>query len=396
MSCLYAETEPCEPSTPVCYTIDKSDCSHCLGPENTISNAPVHPYTCDGDFFIKAAALYWKPSISGLEFGVLNGVGFLSNNSGLQTRNNNNLIDADYLKPVLDFDTGYRVGVGYRSSCDGWSISVGYTHFATSKHQLFESSTKNIPFFTNANEAFTAIVPFWSGFQGFRDSGYPHLRRSVTTDLSTKIDLLSIQLERCYWVSNRLSLEPMIGLAYDEIEFSFNQLGTGNNLEAVSIQPFFADYIDLSNKYEGLGVDIGFSSYFHIGCGFEIFAKASSAILLGTFYTRNNEFLRSTTAPFSKIPVLEVKDNFRASRTQLELQLGLEYKTHFYSDAYLLNVSLCWDSLLFLHQNQLFRVNRTDWENTFVYPNNLGQNVHMQSRGNLSTQGLTLSFELNF
>ena len=69
---IFAAENSCAPEPPAtCYPDDCMRC-YCLGPAQQIANAPVCPLTCNGDWKISLAGLYWKAQEDGLEYAIDN------------------------------------------------------------------------------------------------------------------------------------------------------------------------------------------------------------------------------------------------------------------------------------------------------------------------------------
>ncbi|NGX59176.1 MAG: hypothetical protein KR126chlam3_00323 [Chlamydiae bacterium] len=113
----------CEPEPPAtCYPENCNHC-YCLGPENYGVNAPVRPVTCNGDWVISAAGFYWNAHQDGMEYAIDNRVKHLDDDTtGLLDLNN--LINAEYKTPDFKWNWGFKVGLGYNTTCDGWDFGV--------------------------------------------------------------------------------------------------------------------------------------------------------------------------------------------------------------------------------------------------------------------------------
>lgn len=389
----------CAPEAPHCYTPDTCDHCYCLGPAQIIANAPVRPRTCDGDVTLSVAGLYWRAQQEGLEYALDTAVRVANVTSGIPDNLNlfNQLVDAKYLEPNFKWNFGFKLGLGYSFACDGWDIGFAWTHYRgkASSHDEAEVDNNHI------------LVPLWSAFQGFRtpDSFNQPLPGPFANDIRTNwvlnVDLIEIPLGREFWASQYFSFRPHVGLCIAFINQSINLEHKGGSFtifESVSgtvFQPSLNDEVNLFNDYSGVGVRGGFDTNWNVGCGWSLYGNLAASIVYGRFDIDHDESIRSAEAPFTKTRILETEDHFRASRAMLDLALGIQYSTLICDCKYGLTAQLGWEQHLFFHQNQLWRVNRY-LSDLGGYPDNGGENIHFQRRGNLSTQGWTLAFKFDF
>lgn len=162
-------------------------------------------------------------------------------------------------------------------------------------------------------------------------------------------------------------------------------------------QPALNNELDLKNRFKGVGLIGGFDTHWALGCGWALFGEFALSILYGRFDIDHNESNRSAQENHAKFKVIETQDQFTASRAVFDCVLGIQWSTLFCDNQYGCTLQLGWDQHIFYHQNQYFRVNRVGSIETLTgLPNNGGENIFSQRRGDLSTQGLTLKVEFAF
>lgn len=381
----------CEPEAPKCYTQDPCEQCYCLGPASIIANAPVGPITCDGDISIGVSAFYWKAQQEGLEYAIENVGSFDPSSSSLDDLFSlNNLIDSHYISPNFKWDFGFKIEIGYTNPCDGWDIGLSWTHFKgkASSHDEAEVSDNH------------TFIPLWSAYQIPETSPIVVFPDLLVIDIQTQwnlhLDLVDLELGRDFWVSRYLSFRPFVGLRYGLLEQSFTILQAGFVFLIVPDGNIANDEIDLNNDFRGIGPRVGMDLSWNVGCGFGLYSTLAAALLYGRFNVKHDERLREAVSPFSKLQFLTTEDHFRASRASLDLQFGVEYAALICDCRYGISGRLGWEQHLFFHQNQLWRVTRHSAIGDASLPNNHGENVHQQRRGNLCTQGLTLSLRFDF
>lgn len=122
--------------------------------------------------------LYWQPSESFSWAFTLS--------------SNGNSEQVAYKMLVFEWTPGFRVGLGYNMEYDGWDMQLFYTRF--------QSNTK-AKTSGNVTPAFIASVP---ALYGSYEAG--------ALDWTLRFNIFDFSLGRSFWVSQDLSLRPMIGL----------------------------------------------------------------------------------------------------------------------------------------------------------------------------------------
>ena len=360
----------CEPTPPAtCYP---DDCcrTYCMGPENYGVNAAVRPKTCNGDWMITIAGFYWNTHQDGMEYAIETEV--------LQTPDDerNSLINAHYKNPDFDWNFGFKFGVGYNTTCDGWDIGVMWTRYNgdASSHDEAEADDNS------------TLLTLWSNFA--IAGNQPTFATDIQTCWDLDLNLVDIELGREFWTSRRVSLRPHIGIRYASIRQNFNIEHKGGVWSQTS--PILNNMVDLENDFKGVGIRTGLDSTWNFGCGWAVYGNFALSILYGRFHVSHDEQNRLAVAPFTKEKILETDDGFRASRLATDLSLGIQYASLFCKCQYGIMIRFGWEQHLFLDQNQMWRVVK-DVDD--AQPLN---NIFHQRRGDLDTQGWTLTFRFDF
>ncbi len=419
----------CAPEPPAtCYP---DDCcrTYCLGPENYGVNAPVRPYTCNGDWVISATGFYWNAHQDGMEYAIDNHV----NNSAVSSfgpvgttdpvpgpmpiiplyQPLNNLIDSEYKTPNFKWDWGFKVDLGFNTTCDGWDFGVVWTWYRGKANDHIEAEKDD-------NHT---LIPLWSAYAA--PQGLTTFATDIETHWKIQLNLIDIELGREYWTSKYLSFRPFVGLRIACIEQNLEiQHKGGSWSEAIFEtgmlmklgtyigEATFNDKVDLDNDFKGVGLRAGFDTVWNFGCGWGLYGNFAASIVYGRFSLDHDEEIREASSPHTKIKILETEESFRASRAMLDLGLGIQWATLFCDCQYGFTIQLGWEQHLFFHQNQLWRVNRMigqpevfyDFYDIYMddvdlpddFPNDTGENVYYQRRGTLDTQGWTLKVQFQF
>ncbi len=385
--------DECAPEPPAtCYP---DDCcrTYCLGPENYGVNAPVCPLTCNGDFTITAAGFYWNAHQDGMEYAIDNHVknpNVANDDSGLLAKIGvlNDLINSENKLPDFKWDFGFKVGLGYCTTCDSWDIDVLWTWYRGKANDHIEAEIDD-------NHT---LLPLWSAFAPAQGSVL--YATDIETHWKFQLNLVDIELGRNFWTSKYFAIRPFVGMRIAFIDQHFeiqHKGGSWSERTAEPLQDAFNNEVDMDNDFKGVGLRTGLDSTWNFGCGWAFYSNLAASIIYGRFNIDYDEENRRASNPHDKVKVAECEDSFRASRAMLDLALGVQWSTLFCDCQYGFMIALSWEHHLFFDQNQLWRIVRIDDRiNVPGLPNNQGENVYHQRRGDLDTQGWTLTVKFSF
>ena len=388
-----ARDDRCAPERPAnCYADDCKHC-YCLGPDNYGVNAPTCPKTCNGDITITVAGFYWNGHQDGMEYAIDNHVKApdISIISLGDTDVLNRLIDAKFLTPDFDWDWGFKIGLSYCSPCDGWDIGVLWTWYQGSANDHVEREIDD-----NAS-----LLPIWSAYAPL--IGGVLFATDIETHWKLKLNLVDIELGRSFWTSKYLSMRPFVGIRIAYIDQTYEIEHKGGSWSATSqtapSQTAFNNEVRLENDFKSAGLRGGLNTLWNFGCGWGIYGNFAMSILYGRFDIDHDETNRNARSPHEKAKIADSKNSFRVSRGAADLALGLQWQTMFCDCQYGFMIALGWEHHLFWDQNQMWRIVRIG--DTFKSSgaenfNNTGENVFHERRGDLDTQGWTLTVKFDF
>ncbi len=374
------------------------------GPDMPMAvNPSARPFTndaccCDsGEFSVTVAGFYWQATEDGLEYAIETKVA--TPTAAATTGAAASLIEASYDTPNFKWKPGFKVGIGYNTTHDGWDLELIWTHFNG------RANSSN----DNESDLNVTLLPLWSAFGPATDtSGTILWATQANTSWRVNLNLVDLELGREFWTSKMLTLRPHIGFRVAlirqkfEIDYLGGIWGTASNGSPILTGGPFTNEVDMKNHFSGGGVRGGLDTVWNFGCcdpcsgNWGIFGNLALSLIYGKFDVDQNEFNESPLAVtgFAKTPILETEDNFRAVRGMVDLALGLQWQSLFNDNNYGILIQLAWEFHQFFNQNQFWRVNRIgDGTST---TGNHGENVFAQTRGDLSTQGVTLTARLTF
>lgn len=307
--------------------------------------------------------------------------------------NLNNVIDGKYLNPRSKWNFGFKFGIGYNSTRDGWDFQLLWTHFRNraSKTDTAVPTTNN------------TLLPLWSAFASSAAGGTTQnnmilFTSSINSNWKLELDLIDLDMGREFWNSKYVTLRPHIGLRYASIKQLFELEFLGGSWSVVTTPSTAATtgIVRLHNDFKGLGVAAGLESTWLLGRGFGFWGNVNLSLVYGRFDLDHTEDNSLGSPNFTRTPILETDEGFHSTKAMTDLELGVEWTTMFSDCNYGFTLSLAWEHHMFFNQNQLWRVNRFGALGAQPQPNNTGTNAFIRRRGDLSTQGWTLTATFDF
>ena len=197
-------------------------------------------------------------------------------------------------------------------------------------------------------------------------------------------------------MSKYLTFRPHIGLRIAWLNQTYRIEHKGGSWAqrlspAKGEQDALNNEVSMRNDFKGVGVRGGFDTIWNFGRGFALFGNTAISIVYGRFNVKHDEWNKQATTPHTKTRILETEDHFRASRAMTDLALGLQWATLFGKNCcYGFTIGIAWEHHMFFDQNQFWRVDGT---NVFGPE---GENIYYQRRGDLDTQGWTITVKFDF
>lgn len=300
---------------------------------------------CDGKVIAGADWLYWQAEQSNMDFLSLStSTGTIVGITATATTN----LDDSVLSLDRNYESGYRVYLGYELPSNGWEFAVVYSnmpvHAALSTPELVTG--QSIELNANFNDVFTP---------SFASAKWDANLNNIDLDIAH-----TISFGECF------RLRPHIGFraTWMDQKYKYN---FDNVLLPNAVQ--YADAGKFSEKLNGYGVEGGLFANWNIGCGFSLVGHVGGSLLYSEIKIHQTELLTNA-----------ILDEAYSNRSKLHLGtpsldyfVGLEYSSSFCETA--LSAYVGWEQHVLFDVNQLFGDNDS---------------------GNLYLQGLTLGVNAAF
>lgn len=293
------------------------------------------------DLFITADCILWQAHSDG--------VGFTT-----KSQSNTSLVNGKTKHPEFEWNWGFKLGVGYDLTHDGWDLRARYTRIHNAANKEISVPNGEALFFLLTNAA-TGVVS--QNATSARDHWNVHL------------NIVDLEVGREYYISKRLAMRPFMGLETAWIiqhEKNKFQGGTAAPLAGSAFRTFER------HKYWGLGLRVGIDGNWHLGQGWSIFSNTALNVLYGFFDIHNTS--RTELANGTTTGTQSSNDGYHVSKTITEVVTGLSWDRMLAEDRCHLGIRAGWEHHLFLNQNQEARI----------------------SKGDLTIQGYTLRVRVDF
>lgn len=274
----------------------------------------------------------------------------------------------------FDWNSGFRLGMGYNMGHDRWDTQVLWTWMRNKGHG-HHSDRDNQLFATNAMPGASA------------ESGV--MADHFETHMTIQLNLLDWQLGREFFLSKWLKVRPFTGLRTAWTSQDWKTTATG---DIVAMNNDLTAYVvKMKQSFWGIGPQIGFNSEWGLISHFSLYANASLALLSGFFEDHRNDQGFQTSPPTTINNPFSRHSHHAQSLT--ELQLGLRWNQWCGRERYRLSLQAGWDAILLNNHNHWFAINGQSQSLGTSY----GQTQHLQEiKGDLMFQGLSVGCRLDF
>lgn len=349
--------------------------------------------------------LLWTANLDGLQFAIQNSESSSLASSGVSINNSSAYYDAQLLHPKSQWDYGFRFGLGYVLSHDGWDLQANWTHLRNIANQHVEIDLQFIP--DRLYILYSAIVPGPENSKGVSDlSLTPPMLTNPTADnvharWKLHLELFDLELGREFYTSRYLTLRPHLGLRGVSIRQKYDIDYQGGAFTEMGI--VLVDDVDFKNNFWGIGPRGGLNSLWHWSrncCGdWSFYGNLALSLIYGRFEIEQNENVENTNGIVtnSDLNVLSIQNDFRATRALTDLALGIRFDRDYKDTNTHFALWLGWE------QHIAFNMNQWVYYNSF--PSTAGHasptspstyTTYSPQEGDLTTQGWTLGLEIDF
>ena len=372
-----------------------------------VINPNARPHINCARATFSAELLYWNAHEDGLEYAISNTEAPSLSSNQVSLFHSSSYYNGDILNIDRKWDYGFRFGLGYVLTHDGWDLDAIWTHYRTnaSDDVVADSNTTTARIYT----LWSAIAPGTGDLlnNGNASQGFDPVCAEATTSWRLHLDLIDLELGRAFYTSRYLTLRPHIGLRGVSIDqgLDITYLG-GSFREGTASAPLnLTDDIDMDSTFRGIGVRGGLNSNWHwsSGCGgdWSFFGNIALSMIYGHFKIEQEEAVIDSNAidsiPSGPVNILDVESTFRASRAMTDLALGLRYDYDCCDADYHIALWFAWEHHIAFDMNQWVRFTTSGNGGGHFSPTSPETyTTYSPENGDLTTQGWSFGFALDF
>lgn len=347
--------QPCPP-TQMC----PAPCNPCCPPWpvpvlNAAYSYPARTTTrCPWDIYFDASFIYWQPMQDNMDFAFVNA-----------TTTTATVLDGSVSTVSYSFKPGFKIGFGIDFDYDNWDLHAEYTWFHNSQNESVSAGT-------GEDIKGMWVVPASSAGT---NSDY----NAASQDWKLHMDIADLDLGRWGYVGTKFTFRPSFGLRgawiRQNVTVDYSQ-STVTTAEAT---------ITGKSHSWAVGPKVEVDTNWVIGCGFRIYGNVESDLLY-TRYTRLslNESTTSTAGAVTD-QLFSSQRSVGTVRAHSSVEMGFGYGTYWDCNNWYTDLAVGYQFQAFFDQN-MFR----NFESSTVRAHSFVPN------GNLYTQGLNVTFRLDF
>lgn len=339
--------------------------------------------------------LWWKAEAEGLELGKE----IFIERDGLNSTTGNyaNVFEDSKERSLkFDYDPGFRVGIWFSFPRKNWDVMCDWTQFHTTASACgFSRLDPNVP----PGNSYLAFFPYWETLaQNFPDNTHAKWKLDI--------NLVDISFGRDYGVSTCFFLRPYFGLRFAQVNQQYkvcseaHQSGDFNSASYI-----YSSRAKAKSDFAGIGPRLGCDAELELCWGFSLFGKAAGSLIYGRFDSHSHECFDNDDFFFYLFENFDEQahhsNNDWRSRAITDLAIGLKYEHCFCwgCKQYPISLSASWEHHAFWDFED-FNFDSGIFNNKTKKVFNFGPYVNIfpsfEKRGNLFTQGLTVSLAVGF
>ncbi len=359
-----------------------------------------------GNWRLRGSYLYWKPCEKGISLGRE-----LTSVSSKASQNTD--FTASTQNMSFEFESGFKVGVGYGSPCCNWDLALDWTYFHASADAQAQGRGVSNSFVGSGFPTGTFFSSDWVSSRVVQP-----LMSSARWTMA--LDLVDLSLGYTFCFQECFSIRPSIGLRGTRLDQKYH---VGSNVVEFIAEEFAQTAVESTCDLKAIGPRVAVDMEFDCGCGFAIFGSAGASLLYGKFHTRSDAALQpgpgSTTFPDPDLELTNPLFTYEISggvpslttTTVTDLAIGLKWERCYQAcdRNYTVGLAAAWEFHAFYDVNQ-FDFDKIPLSALLIgglsaapdpVPLPIGPSLLVEPQshrkfGDLTTQGLTISAFLGF
>lgn len=374
--------------------------------ESEAFTAPFYNLECDWGFNFNAEFLYWyaretnlsyASTIPMVQYRFVDPRTFITTGVGKKH------------SIKTDWDPGFRVGIGFNSTCDGWDYNLTWTWMQNKRTDSvsvpnFGIEIDNGFIYTIIGaEGQSILINPWINNTFFNDFAFDRVKAKY--DL--RFNQIDLDLGRKYWLSRCFVMRPYIGLrgAWTRVTFETTSSRTTTTTGIGGNVPLSRVFVDsFKTRAWGVGIIGGFEPVWYFSDCFALYGLAGTGALWGDFEVKKSEsYAQEVPSDEFGTQNISYSDSGAHEHAQmtglLDLAIGLRWERTWCCDRYRTALDLGWEHHIFFDQNHRWKVDRYRGGGTGTTAEPVNWNAYTgydEASGNLGLGGFVLRLNLDF
>lgn len=370
---LIAETDaPAQNETHEQSTYDSCCAPCCNNPRPCVDCEcyvpPFYNLQCDWGFSFDAEFLYWYGRESNLSYA--NKVQVLNLSEGSSDQQ---LIFGGNTYHYQDtaWDPGFRVGVGFNSSVDGWDYNLTWTWYRNKRSDSVSiddfalTDTRGTFPYIGGPDQFMLFNPWVNASIHIITAGtsptggaYALGFDRISAKYRLRFNQVDFDVGKKYWLSKCFNMRPFVGIrgAWTRVNFSTTS-SRSFTLNSTDYSQTLVD--EYKTKAWGVGFIAGFEPTWYFGQCFAIYSKAGTGALWGDFEVDKTENYTGTISsqPGTIFPNFQNTGSGKQAQMTglLDLAMGIRWESTWCCDRYRSTIDLGWEHHIFFDQNHRYK-----------------------------------------
>lgn len=358
---------------------------------------PTCPTCCGCTWYGEIDYLYWKPYVENASpCTVVKSDHVALRSQDTNSTSNTSTRNKDF---PFDWDSGYRVALGYGFPCDKWGLALTWSHYRTDAF-LAENG------FAHPNSA--TKVQFVDDFSmpliGFVDDAQAGLidlftSASLASKWAFQFNQVDLDFFRDFYVGCSLSLKPYIGLRALFINHTIHthtEYSQPQNIPTSAI-PFnsITDDQRLHSNLKSFGLKGGLESFWEVTCGLGVYGNVGASLIYANY--ENGQKLQQVRVLENNqtrlVDNIEANHCYQSLKMMSDLSIGIQWRQPINCNQNLVFIKAGWEHHMLLQGSQ-FPTIKTDVSigSTSFFT----AHSSFTRAGDISLYGFVFSFGLSF
>lgn len=303
------------------------------------------------------------------------------------------LVPVKYKFMGSKWSSGFRAGLGWNGSCDGWYGSAVWTFYQNRKHTSHSVPLQINPLTSNAIAGGQVLINPWMNAATLNVS-VPQFQ-SIKGNWHLHFNQVDLELGTDYWATRSFSMHPYVGARGAFIKTDYGV--TSNGLAPVNFTLFVEDLFQ--NKFWGVGAMAGIEAGWLMCRGLSILGSVEGALLYGRYSVKQNENIVlnafTITPPLIQQSFTSSSSRFFGFQPVIDIFLGFSWEKACYCDRFSYTLSVGWEEQVWF-QNSYRMKTVNNVLNVVSLPIQLSFGSFDTIVTNLVMGGLTVSLAIDF